>query len=201
MKTRTFRLLAILLLATMAMPMQAQGLGGLLKKAKKALETVTSTTTTKSTSSSTATPDDQPSGKTIQLIGGGTLTNPLSSVMDVELVGVYGHSKSVNFGDVGVVLKIKMNEYVETLNYIDGGSRTIAFDEEGNSYMGDNTLYSVPVTEGVFVKIDMGEKGQHFKNVRKAAAKTFPVMKIKICVDYGKEGTLVFKDVPVTWDK
>lgn len=45
----------------------------------------------------------------VTIASGGYMINPLSKAMDVELVGCYGKGKSVNFGDVYLVLKVKMN--------------------------------------------------------------------------------------------
>ena len=96
---------------------QAQGLGGLLKKAKKVLDTVKEQTTTtssdsksqSSTASSTASGgQDGQTTQAIPLQGGGTLYNPFEKKLEVEFVGLYGTNKSMNFGDVSVVLKLKV---------------------------------------------------------------------------------------------
>ena len=77
--------LALFLVGTMQT--QAQGLGGLLKKAKKTVEKITGpTTATSSTATSTTT-----LAKDVAMVGGGTIANPLvGSACDIELVGLYG---------------------------------------------------------------------------------------------------------------
>lgn len=187
---------------------QAQGLGGLLKKAKKALETVSQQTTTtqsgaKSQSPTTASVDQSgQTAKAIPLQGGGTLYNPFENVMDVEFVGLYGTSKSMNFGDVSVVLKLKARTVIDKISYI-GDDKTTAYDNEGNVYRIKNTAYSIKVAEGISVKADLGTYGLYFVNVPKKTQK-LQLVKLYLYNDFedgngAKSGYIELRDVPITW--
>lgn len=183
--------LALFLVGTMQT--QAQGLGGLLKKAKKTVEKVTGTTTaTSSTATSTTT-----LAKDVAMVGGGTIANPLvGSACDIELVGLYGKTTSLNYGTVTPVFKVRMvlNKSEVQIGF------PAAFDQDGNTYKPNyyNIKKTYDVTEGVFVKITAAD-GWIFKDVKKTAT-TFSVMKMDVYADSEHEGTVVFKDVPILWD-
>lgn len=84
--------------------MQAQGFGSILKKAKKVL-------TPSSEPAKTETPQAKPAASNAAeepIATGGTLINPLKDKVDVQLVGAYGKSTSENYGEVSLVLKVKM---------------------------------------------------------------------------------------------
>ena len=119
MKTRNlfYLCLAFLLLGTI--PTQAQSLGSILKKAKKVLSTIDQQTKSTSTTTSTAASaksDDGPKAKATPIAGGGTLYNPFEKNLDVEVVEVYGTSKSMNFGNVSVVLKLKAKTVIDKIS-------------------------------------------------------------------------------------
>ena len=167
---------------------QAQGLGGLLKKAKKVLDTVKEQTTTtssdsksqSSTASSTASGgQDGQTTQAIPLQGGGTLYNPFEKKLEVEFVGLYGTNKSMNFGDVSVVLKLKVKTVCDKISYI-----------------GD---------DGISVKADLGTYGLYFVNVPKKTQK-LQLVKLYLYNDFedgngAKSGYIELRDVPITWQK
>ena len=207
MKTRNlfYLCLAFLLLGTI--PTQAQSLGSILKKAKKVLNTIDqqtkSTNTTTSTAASTKS-DDGPKAKGTPIAGGGTLYNPFEKNLDVEVVEVYGTSKSMNFGNVSVVLKLKAKTVIDKINYI-GDDKTTAYDDEGNVYRIDNTAYSIKVAEGISVKADLGAYDLHFLNVPKKTQK-LQLVKLFLYNDFedgsgAQRGYIELRDVPITWRK
>jgi Sec-independent protein translocase protein TatA len=207
MKTRNlfYLCLAFLLLGTI--PTQAQSLGSILKKAKKVLSTIDQQTKSTSTTTSTAASaksDDGPKAKATPIAGGGTLYNPFEKNLDVEVVEVYGTSKSMNFGNVSVVLKLKAKTVIDKINYI-GDDKTTAYDDEGNVYRIDNTAYSIKVAEGISVKADLGAYNLHFLNVPKKTQK-LQLVKLFLYNDFedgsgAQRGYIELRDVPITWRK
>lgn len=207
MKTRNlfYLCLAFLLLGTI--PTQAQSLGSILKKAKKVLSTIDQQTKSTSTTTSTAASaksDDGPEAKATPIAGGGTLYNPFEKNLDVEVVEVYGTSKSMNFGNVSVVLKLKAKTVIDKINYI-GDDKTTAYDDEGNVYRIDNTAYSIKVAEGISVKADLGAYNLHFLNVPKKTQK-LQLVKLFLYNDFedgsgAQRGYIELRDVPITWRK
>lgn len=207
MKTRNlfYLCLAFLLLGTI--PTQAQSLGSILKKAKKVLSTIdqqTKSTSTTTSTAATAKSDDGPKAKATPIAGGGTLYNPFEKNLDVEVVEVYGTSKSMNFGNVSVVLKLKAKTVIDKINYI-GDDKTTAYDDEGNVYRIDNTAYSIKVAEGISVKADLGAYNLHFLNVPKKTQK-LQLVKLFLYNDFedgsgAQRGYIELRDVPITWWK
>ena len=208
MKTRNlfYLCLAFLLLGTI--PTQAQSLGSILKKAKKVLSsTIDQQTKSAGTTTSTAASaksDDGPKAKATPIAGGGTLYNPFEKNLDVEVVEVYGTSKSMNFGNVSVVLKLKAKTVIDKINYI-GDDKTTAYDDEGNVYRIDNTAYSIKVAEGISVKADLGAYNLHFLNVPKKTQK-LQLVKLFLYNDFedgsgAQRGYIELRDVPITWRK
>ena len=98
MKTRNFVMVCIAMLTIGTVQAEAQGLGGLLKKGKKALEKINSAlgATTDDNMQDSKTATMQTRGTDITLPNGGSLRNPIPQDVDLQLVGVYGKSTSLN---------------------------------------------------------------------------------------------------------
>ena len=122
MKTKIFLMACVAMLTLGTSQVQAQGLGGLLKKGKKALETVNKALGDETNNNTQSNTKTNSSGSTLALENGGTLTNPMPQIIDVQLVGVYGKSTSTNYGTVHLVFKVKM---IENRNSISFEIRTI----------------------------------------------------------------------------
>ncbi len=179
--------LAIGLLFLGVQPAEAQ-LGGLLKKAKKAISDVTAVAG-----------GAEVGVAAVTLPGGGTMQNPVASVADVQLVGVFGKSTSTNYGEVYLVLKVKM--IANKTNISIGGNSglpPIMIDQAGNSYKIPLGWYNYDVVEGVYVTLVLNEHAT-FKDVRKSAV-ILQQVRIGISVDSDNRGLLTFKNVPVLWD-
>ncbi len=179
--------LAIGLLFLGVQPAEAQ-LGGLLKKAKKAISDVTAVAG-----------GAEVGVAAVTLPGGGTMQNPVASVADVQLVGVFGKSTSTNYGEVYLVLKVKM--IANKTNISIGGNSglpPIMIDQAGNSYKIPLGWYNYDVVEGVYVTLVLNEHAT-FKDVRKSAV-ILQQVRIGIRVDSDNRGLLTFKNVPVLWD-
>ena len=188
--------MCLVLLAVGTMETQAQGLGGLLKKAKKTAEKVTGTTTPTSSTSPGAQTTALPV-KEVTMTAGGTIANPLAgSVCDIELVGLYGKGTSLNYGTVTPVFKMRMILNKDKVHI----GFPVAFDQEGNTYKPnyDNVKKEYDVTEGVWVKVTAPD-GWNFEDVKKTTT-TFSVMKMEVFADAEHQGTVVLKNVPILWD-
>ena len=184
------------MLSLAAAPASAQGLGGLIKKAKQIL-----TPESKTAVAATA----QAAGKkgTLTAVeGGGTLRNPLASIVDVQLVGAYGRSTSTNYGVVTLVFKVKMIANLTQLRL--GGNSSypaIMVDQDDNAYkMKVGTgWYTYDVTEGVYMKVQLKETNE-FADVKKTAT-TIKQLQLGISTSYDDTGLLVLNNVPIHWDE
>ena len=195
MKTRKSLWVSLAFLSLCAMPVQAQGLGGLFKKAKKVLTNSSETTTTsQAQTAATTTAVEEP------IASGGTLTNPLKSKVEVQLVGAYGKSTSENYGEVHLVFKIKMIANKNELPI--GGNANwpaMLIDEEGNtSKMKYEGWFPYPVSEGIFMKIPLNDSSA-FVNVKKSA-KVIQKAQIALSLSYEEKGFVTLKNVPIQWD-
>ena len=189
MRTKKSLWIIIAAFALCATPMQAQGFGSILKKASEPAKT--ETPQTKPAASNAA---EEP------IATGGTLINPLKDKVDVQLVGAYGKSTSENYGEVSLVLKVKM---IANKNEISIGGNSnwpvMLIDEEGNvsepRYLGW-TPYSV--SEGIYMKIILKDSST-FTNVKKSA-KIIQKAQIALSLSYDEKGLLIMKNVPIQWD-
>lgn len=194
---KTFLRLSVMatMLFITAVPANAQ-LGNLLKKAKKVAESVInddqSADKSNPTSTVTFTQDD-----------GVVVENPMAAHYDVQLVGAYGKSTSTNYGEVFLVLKVKMIDNETTLRF--GGNvelPVMAVDTDGNQYSPKESAgwYDKPVTEGMYVKVNLGDlKSCTFKDVKKSTSK-LQLIRIGTNLSYTLKGLVTFKNVPIQWD-
>lgn len=193
---QTFRTLfvcmAMAMLGTTAANAQ---FGNILKKAKQTLEAVTGTEQNTSTTTT-------PAVGSVAIPSGGTMQNPFASAVDIELVGAYGKSTSENYGTVYLVMKVKMlaNEKRIGLGGTMNGEKTMAVDQDGNSYItGTMGQFYKDVTEGIAVKVTLDDKYGEFADVKKTA-KVMQVIKLGCYINAANRGMITFKDVPVLWD-
>ena len=202
MMTRYFKIVCIAMLTMGTMQAQAQGLGGLLKKGKKALEKVNSVLggTTENNKQDTKTAIMKTGGSDIVLPNGGSLRNPIPQVVDVQLVGVYGKSTSLNYGTVQLVFKVKMIANKSNIRFgVNSEFPGLMIDQDGNTYKPQATAgwsdYSV--TEGVYMKLPVTKT--LFVDVKKSA-KTIQQLQIGISASYDETGLIILKNIPIQWD-
>lgn len=181
-------LMIVVLFGFATTPVDAQGIKGLLKKANKVLDNITET-------------KDAVMGKgaIVKLENGGTMQNALSGKVDMELIGVYGRSTSENYGDVYLVLKMRMNENMTSISI--GGNSSLPptlVDQDGNAYNMSLGWYNQTLTEGIFQKVSMAEKWS-FKGVKKTAT-VVQLLRIGVSLDNNNRGFLTIKNVPIQWD-
>ena len=202
MITRYFKIVCIAMLTMGTMQAQAQGLGGLLKKGKKALEKVNSALggTTENNKQDTKTAILKTGGSDIVLPNGGSLRNPIPQVVDLQLVGVYGKSTSLNYGTVQLVFKVKMIANKSDISFgVNSRFPGLMIDQDGNTYKTQETAgwYDYPVTEGVYMKLPVTKTW--FADVKKSA-KTIQQLQIGISTSYEETGLIILRNIPIQWD-
>ena len=200
--TRNFMIVCIAMLTMGTMQAQAQGLGGLLKKGKKALEKVNSVLggTTESNQQDSKTAIMKTGGSDIVLPNGGSLRNPIPKVVDLQLVGVYGKSTSLNYGTVQLVFKVKMIANKSNIRFgVNSNFPGLMIDQDGNTYKTQETAgwYDYPVTEGVYMKLPVTKT--LFVDVKKSA-KTIQQLQIGISTSYEETGLIILRNIPIQWD-
>lgn len=202
MKTRNFVMVCIAMLTIGTVQAEAQGLGGLLKKGKRALEKVNNvlggTTDDNNQDSKTATL--QTRGTDITLPNGGSLRNPIPQDVDLQLVGVYGKSTSLNYGTVQLVFKVKMIANKSSVRFgVNSSYPGLMIDQDGNTYKTQEGAgwYDYPVTEGVYMNMPVTKTW--FVDVKKTA-KTIQQLQIGISSSYENTGLIILRNVPIQWD-
>ena len=202
MKTRNFVMVCIAMLTIGTVQAEAQGLGGLLKKGKKALEKINSAlgATTDDNKQDSKTATLQTRGSDIALPNGGSLRNPIPQIVDLQLVGVYGKSTSLNYGTVQLVFKVKMIANKSSVRFgVNSSYPGLMIDQDGNTYKTQEGAgwYDYPVTEGVYMNMPVTKTW--FADVKKSA-KTIQQLQIGISASYEETGLIILKNVPIQWD-
>ena len=202
MKTRNFVMVCIAMLTIGTVQAEAQGLGGLLKKGKKALEKINSAlgATTDGNMQDSKTATMQTRGTDIALPNGGSLRNPIPQDVDLQLVGVYGKSTSLNYGTVQLVFKVKMIANKSSVKFgVNSSYPGLMIDQDGNTYKTQDGAgwYDYPVTEGVYMNMPVTKTW--FVDVKKTA-KTIQQLQIGISSSYDNTGLIILRNVPIQWD-
>lgn len=202
MKTRNFVMVCIAMLTIGTVQAEAQGLGGLLKKGKKALEKINSAlgATTDGNMQDSKTATMQIRGTDIALPNGGSLRNPIPQDVDLQLVGVYGKSTSLNYGTVQLVFKVKMIANKSSVRFgVNSSYPGLMIDQDGNTYKTQDGAgwYDYPVTEGVYMNMPVTKTW--FVDVKKTA-KTIQQLQIGISSSYDNTGLIILRNVPIQWD-
>ena len=202
MKTRNFVMVCIAMLTIGTVQAEAQGLGGLLKKGKKALEKINSAlgATTDDNMQDSKTATMQTRGTDITLPNGGSLRNPIPQDVDLQLVGVYGKSTSLNYGTVQLVFKVKMIANKSSVRFgVNSSFPGLMIDQDGNTYKTQEGAgwYDYPVTEGVYMNMPVTKTW--FVDVKKTA-KTIQQLQIGISSSYDNTGLIILRNVPIQWD-
>ena len=202
MKTRNFVMVCIAMLTIGTVQAEAQGLGGLLKKGKKALEKINSAlgATTDDNMQDSKTATMQTRGTDIALPNGGSLRNPIPQDVDLQLVGVYGKSTSLNYGTVQLVFKVKMIANKSSVRFgVNSSYPGLMIDQDGNTYKTQDGAgwYDYPVTEGVYMNMPVTKTW--FVDVKKTV-KTIQQLQIGISSSYDNTGLIILRNVPIQWD-
>ncbi len=196
MKRRTIIIMLLAIIAA-AIPsgIQAQGLGGLLKKGKQALEKVTKEEKKSDNAKEVV--------NAVTLSNGIEVSNPIAEFVEVEPVGLYGVPKSMNFGDAYLVLKVLTKVPVESacIGSSVKNQKMIAADASGKIYNIDSSgCMRYDIMEGIPVEIRMEEPEMMFLDVPKSL-NVMPIVKIGINLDAYHQGNLTLKNVPIFWEE
>lgn len=181
----------------------AQGLGGLLNKGKKAVregkevlgEILGSQESTSENPSSSV-------SETVSASGIG-ISNPVTSFIEIVPVGLYGVSKSENFGDVYLVLRVKnlIPKDVTRFGSSVQNQKMIAVDNKGKVYNIDASgVYSYDTPEGLMIQVVLDEPGLMFTDVRKDIDMMQQV-KFGVSIDAQHQGNVTLSNVPIFWDQ
>lgn len=201
--------LCFAVLASASSAVNAQGLGGLLNKGeaavnkggkivKKGKEVVDKILGSEESPSDEASSLDQTVSSS-----GIKISNPMSSFIEIEPVGLYGVSKSENFGDAYLVLKVKNMTTKDVTRF---GSRVqnqnmIAVDNNGKVYNVDSSgTFGYDTPEGLMVRIVLDQPGLMFTDIKK----DIPMMqqvKFGVFSDAQHQGNVVLNNVPIFWDQ
>ena len=193
--TKTLLLAAALLLP--GIQADAQGLGGLLNKAKNTVKKAE-----KVFGSDTSEASKAKDGKQITLDNGISISNPLSSAMEIVPVGLYGTSTSENYGNCYLVIKVKMllPESKSSFGSV-GSERMMAVGPDGKTYQVDaGGSYPFQTPEGIMVNVAMDEKDLKFEGVKKSVTE-MQMVKFGAYVDYNTKGYVTLRNVPIFWDE
>lgn len=221
MKTFLKVVLCFAFLAAGTSAVQAQGLGNLINKGKTAVkkgekavkegkEVVdkifgsdeSSTKDASSSQTQTTNPSEVNINKTVNSSGIVT-SNPLTSFIEIEPVGLYGVSKSENYGDAYLVLKVKNLIPKDITRF---GSRVqnqnmTAVDTNGKVYNVDTSgVYEYDTPEGIMVRVILDEPGLMFTDIKKNV-NMMQQVKFGVFTDAQHQGNVTLNNVPIFWDQ
>lgn len=187
---KKYFLMSLVLIGLTAAPQQMQA-QGFLKKLSKGLEKVNKGL------DDTNNTIDVVTGKAVMLGNGVIVMSPVGKSMAIDSVRAVGHSTSENFGNVELIIRVKVKEPVSSIAL--GGSwgqgKTQAFDADGNVYKMNMPSVSdrYDVTEGLPAMISCSP----FEKVRKISSLAI----VKLVAKCGESsGEITFKNVPIEWD-
>lgn len=214
-------ILCVSFLAAGTSAVNAQGLGGLIKKGKAAVkkgekvvkegkEAVGKILGTEeapaenasSTDQTTANPADAVANLTVSS-SGIVISNPVSSFIEIQPVGLYGVSKSENFGDAYLVLRVKklIPQDITRFGSSVQNQKMIAADGNGKVYNIDSSgLYEYDTPEGIMVTVVLNEPGLMFTDIRKDV-NMMQQVKFGVHSDAQHQGNVTLNNVPIFWDK
>lgn len=183
----------------------AQSLGDLLKKGQKAVtkgKEVIDKMTKSDTSTTTESQQEASPTPSTNLANGIEVYNPISNFIEVEPIGLYAISKSENYGDAYLVMRV--TQKVPKTSILLGSSiqnqKMLAADANGRIYNIDASgANNYDVVEGIPVIIQMNEQPMMFMDVKKGLDR-MSVVKVGI-IDNKNQGILTFKNVPIYWDQ
>lgn len=197
---------AVLCLAIMASApcaMNAQGLKGLVNKGKAAVKKGENAVGKLLGTEESSSEDAASEGVQTLSSSGIIISNPVSSFIEIEPIGLYGVSKSENFGDAYLVLKVKNLIPKDVTRF---GSRVqnqnmIAVDQNGKVYNVDTSgQYGYDTPEGIMVNVVLDEPGLMFTDIRKDVDMMQQV-KFGVFTDAQHQGNVTLNNVPIFWDQ
>ena len=181
----------------------AQGLGGLLNKGKKVAKEGKQVLGKIFGSEESSSDDETSAANETVTASGIVISNPASSFIEIEPVGLYGVSKSENFGDAYLVLKVKklIPKDVTGFGSSVQNQKMIAVDGNGKVYNIDASgTYSFDTPEGLMIKVVLDQPGLMFTDIKKDV-KTMQQVKFGVISDAYHQGNVTLSNVPIFWDQ
>ena len=199
--------LCFAVLASATSAVNAQGIGNLINKGKAVLEKGGKPANegkekASSTETMTVKPAEANINKTISS-SGIVISNPLNSFIEIMPVGLYGVSKSENFGDAYLVLKVKklIPQDVTRFGSSVQNQKMIGVDNNGKVYNIDSSgHYGYDTPEGLMVTVILDEPGLMFTDIRKDIDMMQQV-KFGVFSDAQHQGNVTLNNVPIFWDQ
>lgn len=214
-------LLCFVVLASGATAVSAQSLGSVINKGKAALKKGEKVVkegqqavnrvlgSDESTSDDTSSVETQSVGtlqnsalKTVSS-NGIVVSNPVIDFIEIEPVGLYGVSKSENFGDAYLVLKVKklIPKDVTGFGSSVQNQKMVAVDTNGKVYNVDSSgHYQYDTPEGLMVRVVINEPALMFTDIKKDV-KMMQQVKFGVFSDAQHQGNVTLNNVPIFWDE
>lgn len=189
-------------LATGTSAVSAQGIGGLIKKGKAAVKKGEKTVDKILGKEDSSENESSSESKTVTS-SGIVISNPVSDFVEIEPIGLYGVSKSENFGDAYLVLKVKnlIPKDITRFGSSVQNQKMIAVDNNGKVYNIDSSgHYGYDTPEGIMVKIVLNEPGLMFTDIKKDVDMMQQV-KFGVFSDAYHQGNVTLNNVPIFWDE
>lgn len=181
----------------------AQGLGGLINKGKKAAKEGKEVLGEIFGSQESASDNSSSPVSETVTSSGITISNPVSSFVEIVPIGLYGVSKSENYGDAYLVLKVKNLIPKDVIRF---GSRVqnqnmIAVDTNGKVYNVDTSgQYGYDAPEGLMIQVVLDEPGLMFTDIKKNV-NMMQQVKFGVFSDAQHQGNVTLSNVPIFWDQ
>ncbi len=188
-------LMGALAISSLSFNADAQGLGGLIKKGSKVAEKVTSKTTQVKESAKSA--------AAVKLENGISVINPMSEFIEITPIGLYGVSKSENYGDAYLVLKaeVKIPKQSAAFGSSIKNQKMIAADSGGHIYNIDASgAFRYDMVEGMPVIVKIDDPVAMFIDIPKSVTE-MQVVKFGVNIDAYHQDNITLKNVPIFWDE
>ena len=212
--------LCLSVLATWTAAANAQSFGNLINKGKEVVkkgekavkegkEVVDKILGTEESSSKNATSSDTaattPDDTTTKSVGasGIIISNPISSFIEIEPIGLYGISKSENYGDAYLVLKVKklIPKDITKFGSSVQNQKMTAVDTNGKVYNIDSSgVYEYDTPEGIMVTVVLDQPGLMFTDIKKDV-NMMQQVKFGVLSDAQHQGNVTLKNVPIFWEE
>lgn len=187
-------LMGALAISSLSFNADAQGLSGLIRKGTKVAANGTSKTTQVKESAKT---------NAVILDNGISVINPISDFIEITPIGLYGVSKSDNYGDAYLVLKaeIKIPKQSAAFGSSIKNQKMIAADNGGNIYNIDASgAFRYDLIEGMPVVVKIDDPAAMFLDIPKNIT-MMPVVKFGVNIDAYHQDNITLKNVPIFWDE
>lgn len=122
------------------------------------------------------------------------IVNPLSSQIDVQLVGAYGNPTN---GEVTLVIKVKMKTHDKYAGF-GGYNGLMAYDKNGKTYKGGaSTDKEIQTPKDLWVELKLD--GYHIIQKVPETLAAFELINLKAHVARTNRATIELRNIPILW--